>query len=248
MKLAHFSEFKRHFAALLLALAMMSSLIMPALLNLKQSQSALWHGVDWVASLIFTCEYGLRLWNAKDRRVFFRENLTDVAIILLTLPALLFANDIALFLAGVRGILLVVEVGKDLKHFTKAHNLPYVLAVVAMTVLICGCMEYKFEHKAKGSNITSVSDGVWMGEVTMFTVGYGDKYPITVPGKIVASILMFVGSAFTGVFSGIVTSVILKKDEEQLREEAYEMEERFRRLIKEEMASLHEALENKALV
>ena len=49
------------------------------------------------------------------------------------------------------------------------------------------------------SKITNLGDAVWWAIVTVTTVGYGDIYPVTIEGKIIASILMIVGIGILGV-------------------------------------------------
>lgn len=49
---------------------------------------------------------------------------------------------------------------------------------------------YQVEVEAKGSNIKTFSDSVWWAITTMSTVGYGDKYPVTEAGKIIATIIV----------------------------------------------------------
>jgi voltage-gated potassium channel len=55
------------------------------------------------------------------------------------------------------------------------------------------------ESNVTDSNISNLGDAFWWAIVTMTTVGYGDIYPITVEGKIIASILMVAGIAIIGV-------------------------------------------------
>ncbi len=59
-----------------------------------------------------------------------------------------------------------------------------------------------FEEAAPGSNIHSISDAFWWAFVTAATVGYGDKYPVTTPGRLVALLLMAVGIALFSVIIG----------------------------------------------
>jgi voltage-gated potassium channel len=55
-------------------------------------------------------------------------------------------------------------------------------------------------------------DGVWWAVVTVTTVGYGDLYPHTVPGRIVAIALMLVGIGFLAVLTATVASHFVQVD------------------------------------
>ena len=59
-----------------------------------------------------------------------------------------------------------------------------------------------FEAVAPNSNIQSISDALWWAFVTVATVGYGDKYPVTLGGRVIAIMLMGVGIALFTVITG----------------------------------------------
>jgi voltage-gated potassium channel len=56
------------------------------------------------------------------------------------------------------------------------------------------------------SNIKTAEDALWWAFVTTTTVGYGDKYPVTTEGRIMACILMVVGVGLFGTFTGFVAN------------------------------------------
>jgi voltage-gated potassium channel len=62
-----------------------------------------------------------------------------------------------------------------------------------------------FEASADG-NIKTAGDALWWAIVTVTTVGYGDKYPVTSEGRVVAAILMAAGVGLFGAFSGFVAA------------------------------------------
>lgn len=72
-------------------------------------------------------------------------------------------------------------------------------------------MVFQFEQGVQGSNITSFTDALWWGIVTMLTVGYGDRFPVTPWGRVCASVMMVCGVAGTGIVTAKVSSVFLEK-------------------------------------
>lgn len=58
-----------------------------------------------------------------------------------------------------------------------------------------------FERGAPNSNITTVGEGLWWGGETVSTVGYGDYYPVTVGGRIVAGVLFVNGVALLSIIT-----------------------------------------------
>jgi voltage-gated potassium channel len=63
-----------------------------------------------------------------------------------------------------------------------------------------------FEKNAVGSNIHSYHDALWWAVVTVTTVGYGDRFPVTEGGRAVAVVLMLVGIGLIGVLTATVAS------------------------------------------
>lgn len=57
-----------------------------------------------------------------------------------------------------------------------------------------------------GSNIKTAEDAIWWAYVTVTTVGYGDKYPITTEGRIIAAVLMTCGVGLFGTFTAYIAS------------------------------------------
>jgi len=58
---------------------------------------------------------------------------------------------------------------------------------------------YLIEHGVEGTKITNLGDAFWWAIVTVTTMGYGDVYPITAEGKVIAALLMIVGIAILGI-------------------------------------------------
>jgi voltage-gated potassium channel len=64
------------------------------------------------------------------------------------------------------------------------------------------------ERNAPGATITSFGEAIWWAIVTIATVGYGDTYPVTIPGRIYAVLLMGGGVAIVGTASATIISLI----------------------------------------
>jgi voltage-gated potassium channel len=62
------------------------------------------------------------------------------------------------------------------------------------------------------SNIKTAEDAIWWSVTTITTVGYGDRYPLTIEGRVIAMALMLCGVGLFGVLSGFVASLLLGKE------------------------------------
>lgn len=67
----------------------------------------------------------------------------------------------------------------------------------------------KAESGAEGANIQSASDAVWWVYVTMTTVGYGDRFPVTSAGRMVGMLVMAAGVGLFGVLTGFLANAFL---------------------------------------
>jgi voltage-gated potassium channel len=68
-----------------------------------------------------------------------------------------------------------------------------------------------FEENAKGSNIHNYPQALWWAIVTVTTVGYGDRFPMTEGGRVVAAVIMLVGIGLIGVLTATVASLFIKE-------------------------------------
>jgi voltage-gated potassium channel len=121
---------------------------------------------------------------------------------------------------GIEKMTLLVREGElRVEAILKHHSLFRVLIAVAGTLFIGAWLVLLFEEKAKGSNIHDYPDALWWAIVTVTTVGYGDRFPVTEGGRIVAVILMLVGIGLIGVLTATVASVFIKEHTDANKEE-----------------------------
>lgn len=85
-------------------------------------------------------------------------------------------------------------------------------AIFGSTVImyISSLFIYFAEKGAQPEGFGSVFDAMWWAVTTITTVGYGDLYPITVPGRIFAMMTMICGIGLFGAFTGIIASAMFK--------------------------------------
>jgi len=86
------------------------------------------------------------------------------------------------------------------------------------------------ERGAEGANIDSAADAVWWAYVTMTTVGYGDHFPVTSEGRLIAAVLMAAGVGLFGTFTGYVATWFLQPGDATQRAEIDSLERRVARL------------------
>ncbi|MEV8214575.1 ion channel [Leifsonia sp. NPDC077715] len=84
----------------------------------------------------------------------------------------------------------------------------FAAAFIVTFIYVISLAELHVERYAPGSNIKTFGDAVWWACVTMATVGYGDYYPVTAEGRILAVILMMGGVAIVGTASATIVNYL----------------------------------------
>ncbi len=109
------------------------------------------------------------------------------------------------------GFLKFVRSVKDLYLAMSKEHLPRIVFIVLVVVVVGGGTVFFMELDGEGDLFSSFFDSLWWGIVTITTVGYGDIYPVTVPGRITAALLMLGGIVLTSVFSGTIASIFVDR-------------------------------------
>ena len=79
--------------------------------------------------------------------------------------------------------------------------------VAALLLLVNGAlMVWLFERDTPGANIETLGESIWWSVVTVTTVGYGDLYPVTAAGQVVATFIMLIGIVTVAVITAQVAS------------------------------------------
>jgi voltage-gated potassium channel len=181
--------------------------------NAKGRASAALVGTLFVLWVILLAEYTVRLVVTPDRRGYLRRRWAEPATVVL--PPLQGWH----FLGIEKMCLLLHEGALRVSAILKHHSLFRVLIAAAGTLIIGAWLVLLFEENARGSNIHSYPDALWWAIVTVTTVGYGDRYPVTEGGRAVAVVLMLVGIGLIGVLTATVASVFVKEHTDASRDE-----------------------------
>jgi voltage-gated potassium channel len=83
---------------------------------------------------------------------------------------------------------------------------------ILMTILvltIASVLVLQFESYSPDANIATGWDSFWYSMVTITTVGYGDRYPVTPGGRITAMFIMFMGIGIIGAMASILSSLLV---------------------------------------
>jgi len=133
---------------------------------------------------------------------------------------------------------------RTLKTF-EGRRLLYIIIFSSMAISFGAICEYLVESPNPGANITTIGEAFWWAISTVTTVGYGDVYPVTAAGKIIASLLMFVGIAILGILiSTLGAALIESRLNKQKKESKSDLTQQTKILIKNKIDEI-DTLEQK---
>ncbi|MGB8021821.1 MAG: potassium channel family protein [Candidatus Nanopelagicales bacterium] len=169
------------------------------------------HVMNGLFSGIFLIDFAYRIATAPSRSgYFFRRFGWADLLASLPLAELKFLRIFRL----VRVYRLLREVGvKPIARTLirdRAGSALLTLLLMGILVLQFGSLEMLYlEQDAPEANITTGSDALWYTIVTISTVGYGDQYPVTNPGRLIGSLIIVVGVGIFGTFTGYLANLFL---------------------------------------
>ncbi len=178
--------------------------------------------LDFAVCCVFLVDFMVCLWKAENRRAYFLKwgwldllsSVPSVDVLRLGRAARILR--IFRVLRGIRASRIIA--GVILKRRSESILLAAILATLLVLVISSvGILE--FERDVEQGNIKTADDALWWSFVTMTTVGYGDRYPVTGEGRFVAALLMIAGVGLFGTFTGLVASwfVSTTKSEEEAK-------------------------------
>ena len=203
-----------------------SSFILETSSKLNQQYHWFFQTVAIASTVVFTIEYGLRLWLCTIKHKFrhplwgrLRYAITPMAIIdfISTFPfyLLLIFHNLA-FLKTLRLLRLarILKIGRHSKAIRslvqvvirKQEELLITFSTIFFLLIIASSLMFFAEHDAQPEAFASIPTAMWWGVVTLTTVGYGDIYPITIMGKFLGASLAFFGIGVFVLPAGIVAS------------------------------------------
>ncbi len=207
--------------ALLLAISLsILAVMLESVRQIEQAYGAELRAVEWLFTGLFTVEYVLRL-ICVHRATRYARSFFGIVDLLAILPSFISlalpGSRSLLVLRGIR-LLRIFRVFKLVRFLGEAnvlrtalvasrHKVMVFLGTVLVLVVILGTAIYIVEGSENG--FTSIPRGMYWAIVTMTTVGYGDLTPQTVPGQMLASLVMIIGYGIIAIPTGIVTAEIV---------------------------------------
>jgi len=116
-------------------------------------------------------------------------------------------------------VLRVIVVLRGLEPYlnTRSSRVGMIVGVTFPLILYTAALSiFEAERYADGSNIQSFGDAVWWSIASVTTVGYGDKFPVTADGRVIATFLMVIGIGLFSALTALLAAWVMgdrKKEE-----------------------------------
>ncbi|MBD1366488.1 potassium channel family protein [Mucilaginibacter sp. ZT4R22] len=190
-----------------LSIYVLLALLIDTLIKLPQETSTLLSYIDNVICVFFFVEFCIRFYHAENKLRFMRWGWIDLVS---SIPAVSYlrAGRILRLIRLLRLIRAFKSTQQFLRHVfkSKAQGAFTSVAILAILIIIFSSIAILQVEKDPSSNIKSAEDAIWWSYVTITTVGYGDKFPVTTEGRIIAVFLMTAGVGLFGTFTAFVAS------------------------------------------
>ncbi|MCX6270423.1 MAG: ion transporter [Bacteroidetes bacterium] len=163
--------------------------------------------IDDGVCVLFIYEFFYRLFTAKNKLNFLKWGWIDLISSIPSFPFVRFGRLFRLvrLLRILRAFRSVRVLAKHIFR-SRVQGTMSLVAILTCLIVIFSSISILIVEKDPSCNIKSAEDAIWWSLVTVTTVGYGDKYPVTTEGRIIGAVLMFVGVGMFGTFTAYIAS------------------------------------------
>lgn len=190
------------------------SLFIQSMFDLSPEMDQLMGHIDSFVCYIFLADFFVRLYQAPSKMSFLKWGWIDFVSSIPMLQEFRAGNLFRIIrfvrllraLRSVRVIWLYVLGNRGKNTFITVAGVSCLLMMAGSIII------FNVEKQEPLGNIKTPSDAIWWTIVTITTVGYGDRYPVSDTGRAVAVVLMTAGVGLFGTFTGFIASMFVEPD------------------------------------
>lgn len=192
---------------LVLTIYVLGALVVETVCVLPTETSKLLGFIDHIICVIFFVDFVVRFFKAKNKLKFMKWGWIDLVS---SIPVVnYFRAGRLLRLIRLLRVVRAFRSSKQLVNHVfknKAKGTFTSVSVFAILLIIFSAIAILQVENTKEGNIKSAEDAIWWAYVTITTVGYGDKFPVTTEGRLIAVVLMTAGVGLFGTFTAYASS------------------------------------------
>lgn len=180
-------------------------------------------GVEYVTIFIFCVEYILRIWTAENlypdksrgrSRLRFLVSFDGIVDLLTIVPVFFLSGFVIFRMLRVARIFHLFRLNAKYDSFNvittvlyeKRNQIISSVFIVLILMLASSLCMYSVEHDAQPTVFRNAFSGIWWSMSTLLTVGYGDIYPITPLGRVMAICIAYLGVGVVAIPTGIISA------------------------------------------
>lgn len=204
--------------------------------NLSETLSRVFNYIELFSVIVFSIEYILRLWTsdllqpmiapgkARIKYVTSFMALIDLfAILPFYLPFLIPFDLRMLRMFRIIRLFRLFKLNRYTSAFKtifevfakKKSQIVAAFFIITLLMIIASLVMFDLENAAQPDVFTNAFSGLWWAVATFTTVGYGDIFPITVGGKLIAGLMAFLGIGLVAVPTGIISAGFIEAIDKQ---------------------------------
>lgn len=233
-----------HAVTLILSVYVLVALVVQSIFPLSPETNLFLDWIDFCICIVFLIDFFVRLYSAPSKLAFLKWGWIDFVSSIPMLDAFRLGRTVRIVrvFRALRAFRSTKYLLTYLISYRKSTSLALVASASFVLVVFSAIAMLQFET-SPDANIKTPQDAIWWAYATITTVGYGDKFPISLEGRIVAAILMTAGVGLFGTFTAFVASLLvesgLKEEETEIRKLTLEVQ-----LLRTQVQSLESKLTN----
>jgi len=202
---------------IVLSIYVLGALFVDTLFKLPPEVSQILAYFDNVICVFFLAEFIYRFYKAENKLQFMRWGWIDL---ISSIPALDYFR-VGRTIRLIR-LLRILRAFRSTKHLVnhifknRVQGTFSAVATIAILMVVFSAIAILQVETDTNSNIKTAEDALWWAYVTITTVGYGDKFPVTTEGRIIAALLMTIGVGLFGTFTAYVASWFIEGNKDEI--------------------------------
>jgi voltage-gated potassium channel len=193
---------------LILSVVVLGALGADTIFKLPKEVSDILNIFDTLVCVVLLIDFAIRFYKAESKLTFLKWGWIDLVA---SIPNVQFLRvgrlvRILRIIRLLRAIRATQKISSLLLKDKIKTGVTSVFLTSFLLVIFCSIAILICEQQNPDANIKTAGDAIWWSVTTITTVGYGDKYPITTEGRIVAMILMIGGIGLFGLLSGLAAA------------------------------------------
>lgn len=210
----------------LLIMVNLTAVVLESIPLIAKQYAAWFTAIELVSLIVFTIEYLLRLWVAVEHapyrhlkpvmaRIKYATSAAGIIDFLAVLPfwfAFALPEEFRVILAfRIVRFLKVARYSPAMRSlldvlYSERRALFGCVVILLGTTLMAASLAHLVEREAQPDKFGTIPDAMWWAIVTLGTIGYGDVVPVTILGKLVAGVTIFLGLVMIALPVGIIAN------------------------------------------